>query len=66
MKKKNHTDSPAKSFLKQFQYESETEDNKMTRSRQTSASPTGDKEQPKEGRMRKALKKESVKTKTSS
>ena len=31
--KENPTDSPVKSFLKQFQYESETEDDKMTRSR---------------------------------
>ena len=39
--KENPTDSPVKSFFKQFQYESEIEDERMTRSRRTSSSPRG-------------------------
>ena len=72
--KENPTDSPVKSFLKQFQYESETEDNEMTRSRQSLLPPQEKKKKKRKkiknnlrmGRIRKALRKESVKTKTSS
>ena len=55
--KENSTDSPVKSFLKQFQYESEAEEDNMTRSRRTSASPPGekDKEQPNDGKDEKSL-----------
>ena len=41
--KENPTDSPVESFFKQFQYESEIEDERMTRSRRTSSSPRGEK-----------------------
>ena len=40
--KENPTDSPVKSFFKQFQYESEIEDKRMTRSRRASFSPRGE------------------------
>ena len=40
--KENPTNSPVKSFFKQFQYESEIEDERMARSRRTSSSPQGE------------------------
>ena len=69
MEKENSTDSPVKSFLKQFQYESEAEEDNMTRSRWTSASPPAgekNKEQPNDGKDEKVLRKEYVMIKISS
>ena len=66
--KENSTDSPLKSFLKQFQYESEAEEDNMTRSRRKSASPLAKriKNNQTTGKMKKVLRKEYVMIKMSS